>query len=155
MWLASSEARALMQEYHIVLRFADHCQNPKAVAGRPCWTTPNSVIRDLSDPTFENDASSETEILLSYRTADSRQRTSYVHLRDLVLACPLLKDPVLVLRRSAPFEIMRASRFQRKASPGCQITSVLLTKLHSPRSPAELYPLDCITRLVSLSKGPP
>lgn len=144
-----------MREYHIVLRFAEHCQNPKAVAGRPCWTTPNSDIRDLAMSTCENGSTSETEILVTYRTADGRHRSSYVYICDLVLACPQLKDLVLVLRRSAPFDIMRACRFQRKGAQARQITSVVLTKLRPPRSAPEPYPLDCITRLVPLAKGPP
>lgn len=141
-----------MKKFHILLRFADHCQHPKAVAGRPCWTTDSTQLREnssLKPP--------ELEILVAYRTTDGRLRESFVAVRNLRTTTPKLKQPAFIIKPLTCMKVVIVTGFEKDTVNGKKITAVHVKNLSGsiPRSGARTFKIEAVTRVLPYDQGPP
>lgn len=141
-----------MKLYHIFFRFTDDCSDPRAVAGRLCWTTTSSQIRIQRHDSLSD---AEPQLLLSYRTADSRPRSSFVSFRYLQNAVPTVRDFALVTKGAHEGIVMKVASFIRDPKHVRRVISANLYDIGLDKSSALPFRIDYVTRLLRIDDGPP
>lgn len=152
-WITEPTYQTLIQQFHIFFRFTDTCSEPAAVGGRLCWTTESTQLRSMRRT--DNIGIMDYQILVSYRTIDTRERSSFVSLSNLTNATPSLKDLAFVCEGYCKGEIFKVAHFIRDDSKLKHIIGVKLYKDGTFKSSAQPFHLQCVTRLMPLQKGPP
>lgn len=142
----------LIKSYHVFFRFIDDCTEPRAVAGRLCWTTINTQIH-VADQNSLTDAA--PQILLTYRTADTRQRSSFVPMRNLQNAIPTTKDYALITRGPRQGLVMRVACLIRDPNNVRRVVGAKLFPVGQNKSSATPFQMHSVTRLVLIVHGPP
>ena len=145
-FLANPQCAEAMKQYHIVFRFISGCESPRSVDGKIAWTTGDTRL------------SPSGEVRLSYRTQDggARLMDEFVPQASLILCSPGVGkgEMALVVEGVDSGKIVFPSRIARDEK---KIRTGLYCKLEQKdkKKDEKLYTINQITRIVSLSHGPP
>lgn len=152
-WISKIDYQDMIQQFHIFFRFKDTCIEPAAVGGRLCWTTTSTQIRSIRRP--GDLPLFDLQILVTYRTINTRERSSFVYLHDLINASPTLKDLAYVCEGHCKGDIFKVAQFIREDHNPKHVIGAKLYKDGTSKTTAQPFHLLNITRLMCLEQGPP